>query len=90
MSLSSHVTTNLDLWVENGLINAEQREAFAQLLDSACSDSEQAGYINGLAEATGNYDDGYDDGYDNGRSERDDYTFDQGYKAALIEHGIEE
>lgn len=59
MSLSSHVTTNLDLLVENGYIDAKQREAFAQLLESACEDAEQAGYDKG-------YDDGYDVGYTDG------------------------
>lgn len=59
MSLSSHVTTNLDEWVENGFIHVQQREAFAQLLESACEDAEQAGYDKG-------YDDGYDVGYTDG------------------------
>lgn len=57
MSLSSHVTTNLDEWVENGFINAQQREAIAQLMESACDDAEQAGYDYG-------YDCGYSDGSD--------------------------
>ena len=89
--LSSHVTTNLDQWVENGLINIEQREAFAQLLENAVQDS----YEHGLSQSDndGGYDDGWDDGYAEGlataESKRDEW-FEQGWEAALLEHGIEE
>jgi hypothetical protein len=55
--MTSHVTANLDQWVENGFINAEQREAIAQLIENACNDAEQAGYDYG-------YDVGYNDGSD--------------------------
>ncbi len=55
MELSSHVTSNLDLWVENGFISVEQREAIAQLMENAVQDA----YESGLAEYQDN---GYDDG----------------------------
>ena len=70
MSLSSHVTANLDQWVENGFINIQQREAIAQLIEGACYDANDAGYSegysDGLAEAKPQYSDAYDDGYDAG------------------------
>ena len=61
MSLSSHVTTNLDEWVENGFINAQQREAIAQLMESACDDASEAAY-----------DDGYSVGYNEGQNDGPD------------------
>ena len=81
MSLSSHVTTNLDEWVENGFINAQQREAIAQLIDNACYDANDAGYAEGYSDGerestAASYDNGYDDGYsvgyDEGQFERGD------------------
>lgn len=99
MELSSHVTANLDEWVENGFINASQREAIAQLMEDAVQDSYDAGLAN--ADDSGNYDAGLDDGYDNGWSDgyetakaenaadRDEW-FEQGWAEALLEHGIEE
>ena len=86
MQFSSHVTTNLDEWVENGFINASQREAIAQLMEGAIEDAYNAGDQD-------SYDDGWDDGYQAGRAEfesqRDEW-FEQGWAEALIEHGIEE
>ena len=107
MELSSHVISNLDQWVEDGLINTEQREAFAQLIANAVQDAYDAGLANAVQDAYDNghedgYDNGHEDGYDNGWSEgfeegktgleaglRDEW-FEQGYAAALAEHGIEE
>lgn len=90
MQLSSHVTVNLDEWVENGFINASQREAIAQLMEGAIEDAYNAG-------DQGSYDDGYDagwdDGYQTGKSEYEgqrDEWFEQGWAEALLEHGIEE
>ena len=92
MELSSHVTTNLDEWVENGFINASQREAIAQLMENAVDDAYDAGYDQGYY-SNGSYDDGWDDGYEAGRAEfqsqRDEW-FEQGWAEALLEHGIEE
>lgn len=94
MELSSNVTANLDQWVENGLINAEQREAIAQLMEGAVQDA----YWAGQDSMNDNYDDGYDngwsDGYEQAKNElrdelRDDW-FEQGWAAAIAEHGIEE
>lgn len=98
MELSSNVTANLDQWVENGLINAEQREAIAQLMEGAVQDA----YWAGQDSMNDNYDSGYDEGYDNGwddgyeraknelRDELRDDWFEQGWAAAIAEHGIEE
>lgn len=90
MELSSYVTTNLDQWVENGLINAEQREAIAQLIDNATDDAYNAGCDSMQDDG---YDCGWDDGYAAGRakfeSQRDEW-FEQGWAEALLEHGIEE
>lgn len=93
--LSSHVTSNLDQWVEDGLINAEQREAIVQLMENAAQDA----YDSGLSQSDneGGYDEGYDDGYDDGEraakvefeTQRDEW-FSQGWAEALLEHGIEE
>jgi hypothetical protein len=89
MELSSHVVANLDQWVENGFIDIEQREAFAQLMENAVQDAYEAG----LMQSDDGYDTGFDDGFSEGLAEietkRDDW-FDQGYEAALMEHGIEE
>lgn len=99
MEVSSHVTANLDQWIENGFINIEQREAIFQLIAGAVQD----GYDQGLANAdcSANYDDGVDAGYDNGwhdgyesgkaefAGQRDEW-FEQGWAAAIAEHGIEE
>ena len=97
--LSSHVTSNLDQWVEDGFIDIAQRESFAQLLENAVQDA----YDKGLSQSDndGGYDDGYDYGYDCGWSDgyesakaenaadRDEW-FEQGWAEALLEHGIEE
>lgn len=90
MELSSHVVTHLDQWVENGLINAQQREAIAQLMQDATQDA----YWAGQDSMNDNYDSGWDDGYERAKSElrdelRDDW-FEQGWAAAIAEHGIEE
>jgi hypothetical protein len=89
MELSSHVVANLDQWVENGFISVEQREAFAQLMENAVQDAYEAG----LMQSDDGYDTGFDDGFSEGLAEietnRNDW-FDQGYEAALMEHGIEE
>jgi hypothetical protein len=91
MELSTHVVANLDKWVEDGLINAEQREAIAQLMEGAVQDA----YEHGLTQSDndGGYDDGWSDGYETARSEwesqRDEW-FEQGWAEALLEHGIEE
>jgi hypothetical protein len=91
MELSSHVVANLDQWVENGFISVEQREAFAQLMENAVQDAYEYGLTQ--SDNDGGYDDGYDNGYDDAQagweSKRDEW-FDQGYEAALAEHGIEE
>jgi len=72
--MTSHVTTNLDQWVENGFINAAQREAIAQLIENACYDASEAGYAEGYSDAdreasSSSYDSGYDDGYSVGYDE---------------------
>lgn len=93
MELSSHVVTNLDQWVENGLINAQQREAIAQLMQDATQDAYWAGQ-----DSMDTYDDGFDEGYDVGyaaaktelEEKMRDEWFQQGWEEALIEHGIEE
>jgi hypothetical protein len=90
MELSSHVVANLDQWVEDGFIDAAQRESIAQLMENAVQDA----YEYGLTQSDNDeYDYGFDDGYAEGLAEietkRDDW-FDQGYEAALAEHGIEE
>ena len=82
MELSSHVISNLDQWVEDGLINTEQREAFAQLIANAVQDAYDA------------YDNGWSEGFEKGKTGLEaglrDEWFEQGYAAALAEHGIEE
>lgn len=89
--LTSHVTSNLDQWVEDGFINIAQREAIAQLMENAVQDA----YEHGLSQSDndGGYDDGYEDGYSEGlasfESKRDEW-FEQGWAEALLEHGIEE
>jgi hypothetical protein len=94
--MTSPVTSNLDQWVENGFINAKQRESIAQLIEYACYDAEQAGYTKGRDDLAGKgsydlgYDDGYDAGYSNAAEENATDSFDQGYQAALTEYGIEE
>lgn len=89
--LSSHVTSNLDQWVEDGFINIAQREAFAQLMENAVQDAYEDGFSQ--SDNDGGYDDGYDDGYNEGlasfESKRDEW-FEQGWAEALLEHGIEE
>ena len=93
MELSSHVISNLDQWVEDGLINTEQREAFAQLIANAGQDAYDA-YDNGHEDGYGNgYDNGWSEGFEAGNgleAELRDEWFEQGYAAALAEHGIEE
>jgi hypothetical protein len=53
----------------------------------------QDAYEAGLMQSDDGYDTGFDDGFSEGLAEietkRDDW-FDQGYEAALMEHGIEE
>lgn len=86
----------LDTWVENGFINAEQREAISELIAGEKDTSYDSGYDAGYY-SNGDYDDGYDNGYDDGysaaqsefESKRDEW-FEQGWAEALLEHGIEE
>jgi hypothetical protein len=89
MELSSHVVANLDQWVEDGFIDIAQRESIAQLMENAVQDAYEAG----LMQSDDGYDTGFDDGFSEGLAEietkRNDW-FDQGYEAALMEHGIEE
>ena len=91
MELSSHVVTNLDQWVENGLINAQQREAIAQLMQDATQEAYWAGQDSNY---TDGYDSGWDEGYNAAKAELEetmkDTWFQQGWEEALIEHGIEE
>jgi flagellar biosynthesis/type III secretory pathway protein FliH len=100
--LTSHVTANLDQWVENGFITTEQRDAVEQLMENALQDAYEAG----LLDTDDGYDDGYDAGVDSGydsgwdagyeqakkelRDELRDEWFEQGWAEALAEHGIEE
>lgn len=91
MELSSHVVTNLDQWVENGLINAAQREAIAQLMENAIQDAYWVGQDSNYSDG---YDSGWDEGYNAAKAELEekmrDEWFQQGWEEALIEHGIEE
>ena len=101
--LTSHVTANLDQWVENGFITTEQRDAVEQLMETAVQDAYDAGlcefqddgYDDGYSDGMDSgYDQGWDAGYEQAKSElrdelRDDW-FEQGWAAALAEHGIEE
>lgn len=79
----------LDTWVQNGFINAEQREAIAELIADVKDYSYDCGYDSGPS-----YDEGWDDGYDAAKAELEkkmkDTWFQQGWEEALIEHGIEE
>lgn len=83
----------LDTWVENGFINAEQREAIAELIADEKDYSYDSGYDQGY-HSNGDYDDGWDAGYDAAKAELEetmkDIWFQQGWEEALIEHGIEE
>lgn len=83
----------LDTWVENGFINAEQREAIAELIADEKDYSYDSGYDQGY-HSNGDYDDGWDAGYDAAKAELEetmkDTWFQQGWEEALIEHGIEE
>lgn len=87
----------LDTWVENGFINAEQREAIAELIADEKDYAYGNGYDAGYGSSSGDYDDGYDSGYDAGfcaaqaefETKRDEW-FEQGWAEALLEHGIEE
>lgn len=87
----------LDTWVENGVINIEQREAIAELIPNEKDTSYDSGYDVGYY-SNGDYDDGYeagwDDGYDAAKAgleeKMKDTWFQQGWEEALIEHGIEE
>lgn len=94
MELSSHVVTNLDQWVENGLINAEQREAIAQLMENVVQDAYWAGQDSMNDNYSEGYDSGWDEGYNAAKAELEetmkDTWFQQGWEEALIEHGIEE
>jgi hypothetical protein len=73
----------LDTWVEDGFINAEQREAIAELISDVTDGSYDSGYEYG-----------WDEGYHAARTELEetmkDSWFQQGWEEALIEHGIEE
>lgn len=83
----------LDTWVENGFINAEQREAIAELMQTAVDDAYDDGYDQGYS-SNGDYDAGWDEGYHAAKAELEetmkDTWFQQGWEEALIEHGIEE
>jgi hypothetical protein len=83
----------LDTWVENGFINAEQREAIAELIADEKDYAYDSGYDQGY-HSNGDYDDGWDAGYDAAKAELEetmkDTWFQQGWEEALIEHGIEE
>ena len=83
----------LDTWVENGFINAEQREAIAELIADEKDVSYDSGYDSGYY-SNGDYDAGWDEGYEAAKAQFEetmrDTWFDQGYEAALAEHGIEE
>lgn len=84
----------LDTWVENGFINAEQREAIAELI----AEEKDVSYDSGYDNASGSYEDGFDSGWDEGyhaakaelEENMKDTWFQQGWEEALIEHGIEE
>jgi hypothetical protein len=97
MELSSHVSSNLDQWVESGYITAEQREDITQLILGAVQDAYEVGLANAdydnEAYADG-YDDGFDSGYDAAKndlsSDLKNEWFEQGWAEALLEHGIEE
>jgi hypothetical protein len=96
MELSSHVVSNLDQWVEDGFIAADQRESIAQLMKAAVQDAYEHGLLHSDAYQEGldeGYDTGFDDGYDSAQSgweaKRDEW-FEQGWAEALLEHGIEE
>ena len=77
----------LDTWVENGFINAEQREAIAELIADEKDYSYDSGYDDGWYA-------GWDEGYSAAKAELEekmkDEWFQQGWEEALIEHGIEE
>lgn len=87
----------LDTWVENGFINAAQREAIAELIADEKDASYDVGYDNGYSSGD-TYDDGYDAGWDEGynaaKAELEEKMknewFEQGWAEALLEHGIEE
>lgn len=90
MELSSNVVATLDEWVENGFINAAQREAFAELMQTEATDAYNAGCDDYRDDG---YECGYDDGYAAAQGEWDskrDEWFEQGWAEALLEHGIEE
>ena len=86
MELSSHVTTNLNDWVETSFITEAQREAIVQLLTGALQDAQNA-YTDNC------YDSAWSDGYEAGHAEvevtRDDW-YDRGYAAALADYNIGE
>lgn len=90
MQMSSEATGTLDQWVENGFINAAQREAIAELMNVEVDTA----YANGCDDYRDDgYECGYDDGYAAAQGEWDskrDEWFEQGWAEALLEHGIEE
>ena len=98
MELSSHVIANLYQLVENGAIDKETHEIIVGLMEDAVQDAYEDGLMvdNGDYEAgvDSGYDQGWDSGYEQAKSElRDelrDEWFEQGWAAALAEHGIEE
>lgn len=74
-------------WIEEGIIDAEHREVVMQFISSVYDDGREDGREDG-------YDSGWSDGFETGKAELEaglrDEWFQQGWEAALIEHGIEE
>ena len=95
MELSSHVTANLNDWVDSGFINDEQRQAFEQLIAGANEDAYMAGYAAAPSsiEYEKAYDDGWVDGNDTGRADAAaayDDGYDAGYDAGLHDSKVGE
>ena len=103
MELSSHVIANLDQLVENGAIDKETHEIIVGLMEDATQDAYDMGlaeytddgYDDGYQDGSDSgYSSGWDDGYEQAKNElRDelrDEWFEQGWAAAIAEHGIEE
>lgn len=92
------VTTELDQLELNGAIDKETRAILEDIIEDVRSDA----YEDGLMVDNGDYEAGVDSGYDQGwdsgyeqaksdlRDELRDEWFEQGWAAALAEHGIEE
>jgi flagellar biosynthesis/type III secretory pathway protein FliH len=81
MELSSHVVSNLDQWVEDGFITADQRESIAQLMEAAVQDAYEYG-LSHTEDRSDAYQEGLDDGYDNGYDDGYDNGYDNGYRTA--------